>query len=152
MMGYLFGAWGFAWICRAAAHRWPRFTARQASVVLALLLLVATAPKAVQPGRGDKLARRQAGEWIATLNIPSPRLVTDHGHVAFYAGGRAVSVAAFLAHPHGDADLLVLEEEAGKRPAAHETLPALEGRGWRPEPLRSFRAGRAAVTVYALGR
>jgi 4-amino-4-deoxy-L-arabinose transferase-like glycosyltransferase len=149
MCGYLYGAAGLIWAVDRISDRWPVVSKKTVSILLSLALLGTTFLFSLKPVRPEKIPRRMAGEWIRTHGFTHPVIVTDYPRIAFYSGGRAVSVRAFLENPFKEAQLLVLGWKKG-RPPEGRILKQIRSLGMIPTPIRSFQKDEVEVTVYAL--
>lgn len=148
VLGYTFAAKGFEGVLLSCQRRWPRVGYRTTGAALASALALVMLVRDLEPIRAEKLIRRQAGEWIRTLGIPHPTVVTDHRHIGFYAEGKSVSLAELLRDPSLDAHFIACEPDRVKAQAdARQRLKAL---GWSVTFLKEFRDDSGSIAVYAL--
>lgn len=148
LLGSTFAAKGFEAVVQLCTRRWAKLGYRNIAVAMATFLALVMLVKDLQPVRAEKLIRRQAGEWIRTLGIPNPTVVTDHMHIGFYADGKSVSVAEFLRDPSHEAHFLAWGPKRGS--AQPNILRSLEALGWNATFLKGFGDDSESIVVYAL--
>ncbi len=149
MVGYLFGSLGFLRAKEWCGRTWPAAPSRAIYAALVALILLTTLPSTLKPGRLDKLARRDAGEWIRSLGIADPLVVAESPHVSFYAGGRPLPFRKLLQASPEKEVFLVLPRKGGEA-FATERLFALTSRGWKVVDVRDFQRGEEALAVHRL--
>jgi hypothetical protein len=150
LLGYLFTGPGVERVALLFERLWPKLATRTvAAAVLGMMAAVMLA-RDLQPIRSEKILRRQAGEWIGGLGVQHPTVVTEHRHIAFYAGGRSVTPEKFMEDPSQDAHFLAWEPKKGS--SETEVLQRLKAIGWNATPLKEFRDERGAISLYGLTR
>jgi hypothetical protein len=138
---------------RIAAVRIPRREALAAVLGLGLVAAVEL-PRDLRPRRADRLAERQAAEWLREQELPAGPVAASRLRVAYYAGERFVPLPS---GPPGG--MLSYLQEWGARYVIvgdenldeHVGLRSEQGRGLRLVH-RAEAGGRSAAVFEVRGR
>jgi len=84
------------------------------AVIALISCMVLWAHLSFTPPDPDKLARRDAGEWVLSRLGPGHEILTNRDRLAFYAKGTGLPLGAFNGTPMDKVLAIDTDEEDGK--------------------------------------